>query len=178
MLHSMEPKPSSPDGTQTSPQPTGGGWIFPLLLAALLLGLVAVGKQIPKPTPPSQTRSSADWTLSPKPTGETVSLTIDFGNGAQKEFSALPYRAEMTVADLLAAARDFRPGITFTQVGTGESGFLRSLDGLTNQGAEGRNWLYQVDGKHAHASFCLEKLEPGRHILWKFTDELYNDDSK
>ncbi len=118
---------------------------------------------------------TADWTLSPQPTGETVSLTINFGNGVKKEFEALPYRIEMTVVDLLAAARDFRPGITFTQVGTGESGFLRSLDGLANQGAEGRNWLYQVDGQHAHASFCLEKVGPGGHILWKFTDELYND---
>ena len=176
----METTPASPDGTQSASQPTGsstGGWLLPVLLAGLLLGLIAVGKWAPKPVPRQLPGRSADWTPSPQPTGETVSLTIDFGNGATKEFAALPWRVEMTVADLLVAAREFQPGIVFEQVGTGEGGFLRSLDGLANEGAEGRNWLYQVGGQHAHRSFCLETIEPGKHILWKFTAELYNDEA-
>ena len=182
----MKPSPSSPDGTQPGIQHDGrsdahpdtqssGGWIFPVLLAVLLLGLVAFGKWAPNPTPRQRAGPTADWAPSPQPTGETVRLTIDFGNGARKEFTALPWQVGMTVADLLVAAREFRPGIEFVQVGDGEGGFLRSLDGLSNEGASGRNWLYQVDEQHAHRSFCLEKIEPERHILWKFTAELYND---
>jgi len=106
--------------------------------------------------------------------GETVVLSIDFGNGAKKEFAALPWQADMTVADLLEAAQNFQPSIQFTQIGTGERGFLNALDGLANEGAGGRNWLYQVDGQHAHVSFCLEKLEPGGHVLWVYADRLYN----
>jgi hypothetical protein len=139
------------------------------------LGLVTVAKWTPnQPAPHQPAPSAADWQPSPQPTGETVSLTIDFGNGASKEFAALPWRPEMTVADLLEAARQFRPGLGFKQIGEGASGFLSALDGLANQGAGGRNWIYQVDGRHAHVSFCLEKIEPGMHILWTFTDELYN----
>ena len=190
IVHSMEPSPSSPDGTQPGIQydarpdtqsdaqsdaQSSGGWLFPVLLAVLLLGLIAFGKWTPNPAPRQQAGPAADWSPSPQPTGETVRLTIDFGNGASKKFAALPWQAGMTVADLLVAAREFRPGVEFVQVGAGEGGFLQSLDGLSNEGASGRNWLYQVDGQHAHRSFCLETIKTGRHILWKFTAELYND---
>ncbi len=153
------------------------GWLFPILLVVLLLGLVMFGKRASDQTPRQHTGPTAAWSPSPQPVGKTVSLSIDFGNGAKKEFAALPWQAEMSVADLLVAAQKFRPGIQFTQVGSGESGFLSSLDGLANEGAGGRNWLYQVNDQHAHVSFCLEKLDSGGHVLWSFTDELYNDGS-
>ena len=170
----MEPKPSSTDGTQTA-SPNYGAWIFPVLLAILLLGLILAGRWAPDHTLRQQAGPIPAWMPTPQPVGETVRLSIDFGNGAQKEFAALPWTADMTVADLLLAAREFRPSLQFAQIGTGESGFLSSLDGLANEGAGGRNWLYRVDNQHAHVSFCLEKIEPGMHILWKFTTELYND---
>lgn len=169
----MKPTHSSTDGTQKR---GGSSWLFPILLAILLLGLIMFGKRVPDQAPHQPAGPTAAWTPSPQPVGETVSLTIDFGNGAKKEFATLHWQAEMTVADLLVAARNFRPGIQFTQIGTGESGFLSSLDGLVNEGAGGRNWLYQVDGQHAHVSFCLEKIDSGGHVLWSFTDELYNDE--
>jgi len=181
----MEPKQSGTDGTEhETPQKgdRGGGWQFPVLLAVLLLGLVTVAIRTPRWQAPHgqalrMPGSAAAWKPSPQPTGETVSLSIDFGNGTKKEFTALSWRPEMTVADLMEAARQFRPGLRFTQIGAGGSGFLSSLDGLANQGAGGRNWIYQVDGQHAHVSFCLEKLEPGTHILWTFTDAQYNSES-
>ncbi len=171
----METKQSSTDGTEhgTLPAGSGGGtWLFPAFLAIVLLILLAITRWAPDPTPGAGSPSA--WIPSPKPLGQTVSLSIDFGNGATKEFAALPWRAEMTVAELLEVARDYRPGIEFTQIGAGTSGFLGSLDRLANEGAGGRNWIYQVDGQHAHTSFCLEKLVPGRHVLWTFTDERYN----
>jgi len=176
----MESKQSSTDGAQDETRQMGSNdrtWLFPLLLAVLLLGLVAVGKWAPQQEPRQHDDPTADWTPSPQPVGETVSLTIDFGNGVKKEFAALPWQAEMTVADLLEAAREFRPGIEFTQIGSGEVGFLRSLDGLANEGAGGRNWLYRVNHQHGHVSFCVEKIDSGEHVLWSFTDELYNDET-
>lgn len=169
----METEHSSTDGTQ---QASGGngGWIFPAFLAVVLLLVFGFTCWVPVQIPARPPGPMADWAPSPQPTGETVELTIDFGNGAKKEFAALPWQSGMTVAGLLEAAREYRPGIDFTQVGAGEGGFLSSLDGLANEGADGRNWLYQVDARHAHVSFCLEKLKPGMHVLWMFTDEIYN----
>ena len=170
----MEPKHSGTDGTER----TGSiaDWYFPLLLVVALLILLAFAGQVSHPPPPGPTSTTDAWTPSPQPEGETVRLTIDFGNGTTKGFAALPWQAEMTVADLLEAARSFRPGIRYTQIGSGETGFLSTLDGLANEGAGGRNWLYRVDGRHAHLSFCLEKLEPGMHVLWSFTDQQYNEE--
>ena len=169
----METKQSGTDGTQPTPR-CSGGWLFPALLAIGLLGLLLITRWTPSQPPLRLTVSPDTWVPTPQPTGETVSLTLDFGNGAKKEFAALPWQGEMTVADLLEQARKFRPGIEFTQVGQGESGFLTALDGLANEGGEGRNWIYRVDGRHANVSFCLEKIEPGTHVLWTFTDEQYN----
>jgi len=176
----MEPQQSSPDEPSNETPPhrnKSESWAFPVLLMVLLLALVGLAKWAENlQAPPAPSVAAATWTPAPQPTGQTVRLTIDFGNGAKKEFAALPWQSDMTVADLLVAARQFRPNITFMQLGEGERGFLSSLDGLSNEGAGGRNWLYRVNGKHAHASFCVEKIEPGAHILWTFTDELYNSE--
>jgi hypothetical protein len=145
-----------------------------LLLVIALLILLAFAGRVSHQPPTGPAGATAPWTPSPPAEGETVRLTIDFGNGATHEFAALPWQTEMTVADLLVSAQRFRPGIQFTQIGRGETGFLSALDGLANEGAGGRNWLYRVDGRHAHQSFCLEKLEPGSHVLWSFTDQQYN----
>jgi len=170
----MESKQSVTGETQQASN-SNGGWLFPLFLAGILLLLFGFSRWLPGPMPPQQAGLAAHWTPSPLPKHKTVGLTIDFGNGAKKEYAALPWHEKMTVADLLVAAQKFRPGIQFLQVGRGEQGFLSSLGGLANEGAGGRNWLYQVDGRHAHVSFCLEKLVPGMHVLWSFTDERYND---
>ena len=176
MVHSMEPMQSGTDETLQKSRP-GGGWLFPTLLAIVLMILFGLARLASNQRPQQEVGTTDAWTPSPLPVGETIGLSVDFGNGAKKEFAALPWREEMTVADLLEAARRFQPGIRFSQIGSGESGLLNSLDGLANEGAGGRNWLYRVDDRHAHVSFCLEKLEPGMHVLWTFTDEQYNAES-
>ena len=149
--------------------------MFVALLLAVLLVLAGFAKWNTNPPVTGQLSPATPWTPAPQPTGETVSLEIDFGNGAKKSYADLPWQPEMTVADALSAARDFQPGLQFEQIGTGESGFLNSLEGLTNEGASGRNWIYEVDGQHAHVGFCVEKLQSGSRVLWKFTDEQYNE---
>lgn len=169
----MASEQSGTDGT-TPTGSTNGGWIFPALLALVLLVVYGVTRAAPDATTEPPSNALSGWTPTQQPTGETVRLTLDFGNGVRKEFASLAWQPNMTVADVLAAAEAYRPGITYVQQGVGESGFLTSLDGLGNEGAGGRNWLYRVDDRHAHVSFCLEKVEPGMHVLWTFTDELYN----
>ena len=174
IVHSMEPTQSGTDESDQTPSPTGT-WLFPALLTIVLIALI-YGAGLFAPLADRQlSEPPKNWQPSVEPTGETVALKINFGNGASKVFAALPWRPELTVAEVLEAAQEFRPGIQFVQKGSGSSGFLVSLDGLANQGASGRNWIYQLDGQHATQSFCVQKIEPGMQILWTFTDQLYNE---
>ena len=146
-----------------------GGWVFPALLAVVLL-VASVWALQSRPTASSGTASDTPaWTPTPRPTGETVRLEIDFGNGASQRYDALPWQAEMTVADLMRQASQFQPPITYSQYGEGAGGFLTAINGLQNEGPSDRNWLYRVDDRHAEVSFCLQKLEPGARVLWIFT---------
>ena len=75
---------------------------------------------------------------------ETVSLTIDYGNGAQKSFAAIPLSQEMVLLQVLEAAGSIKPGVEFEFNVTLDSdrsgrqrGFIASIDGVeadqTNQ---------------------------------------------
>ena len=168
MKYSTKRGQSSTDEAKRSGQ-ASGGWVFPVLLAVVLLLVALLSQRIRESDPAGkQSDQALAWTPSPLANGETVGLEIDFGNGAARRFAALPWRQEMTVDGLLHAARQFRPGITFSQQGEGETGFLTALEGLANEGAGGRNWKCEVDGEHGRVSFCLQKLTPGQQVLWKF----------
>jgi hypothetical protein len=168
----METKDPSPDARVCC----GGAakWRFPLLLAVLLLGIFfwKRSEQVGQPAPTLD--PAVEWMPSPPTTGEAVRLEIDFGNGARRVFDTLPYKADMTVADVMAAARDFRPGITYMQVGEGAGGFLTELEGLKNEGAGGRNWRYEVAGTPGNKSFCLQTVAPGELVRWSFAGESEN----
>jgi hypothetical protein len=142
-----------------------------LLLAIVLLGIFLWKRSEPAAQQPAPAEVTAAWTPSSRQTGETVRLEIDFGNGARRVFDALPYEVEMTVADVMAQAREFRPGISFAQIGEGAGGFLTELEGLKNEGASGRNWRYEVAGKPGTKSFCLEGVAAGELVRWSFAGE-------
>lgn len=179
MLHSMKEQATRTDETES---PAGGccgkrcSWRLPVLLGLVLVGLVIYGNSAKNPADKANNRdepagSSArpDGSApSPRPQGDTVELAIDFGNGASRQFAALPWRAGMTVADLLAEARRFRPAVMFSQQGEGKSAFLVSIDRLANQPGTGGHWLYKVNGKQAEKSFGIQPLQPGDRVLWMF----------
>jgi len=141
--------------------------MFPVLLAVVLLAAAGVA-QLRSKSEKASGPTPTEWSPSPLPQGETVELAIDFGNGARQQFEALPWREGLTVEKLMQEAARYRPGIHFTQHGEGEAGLLQSIEGLKNQGGSGRNWTYEVNGQYAETGFCLQKLEPGDRVLWKF----------
>jgi hypothetical protein len=176
MLHSMEPAAPSPGEPPPAKANCCGGRSLPfvLLAAAAVVGAVLAANQqrtsdSNSPSQPSSAApSSGSWTPAPQPQGETVSLAIDFGNGARREFAALAYSDGMTVGDLMRQARDFRPAIRFDQKGAGKMSFLTSLENVANEGAAGRNWLYSVDGQTGSVSFEVQPLQAGAAVLWEF----------
>jgi hypothetical protein len=95
---------------------------------------------------------------------EKISLTIDFGDGRPKNFDAIAWRSGITVAEAMKAAS----GMTVAQKGSGQSAFVTSIDGVQNQGADAKNWMYKINGKVADRSFAVYELKPGDRILWTF----------
>jgi hypothetical protein len=181
----MEPTPSSPaaqpDGAGS---PRRGDRTLPvvLLVVAAILGAVfaafgenrSISSGDPEskkaiPGAASVDAQRANWTPAPRPTGKTVTLTIDFGNGARRVFDDLPWIPGLTLGKLMEEAREFRPAVTFAQQGEGKMAFLKSLEGVANEsGADGRYWLYSVDGRHGDVSFAVQPLEAGGAVLWEF----------
>ena len=100
----------------------------------------------------------------------TVSLTIDYGDGAQKRFPkiAWPQGRKGTVAEVLAYAEKHERGIQITARGKGETRFLEAIDGLENEGSGGKNWMFLVNGELGQSSYATTRVEPGADVLWEF----------
>lgn len=163
----MATNSKGPDATEDAAPPRL--WLFPFLLALLLGSLVIWDRTWERPVVSNAT--PVEWSPSARPTGDVVRLEIDFGNGAARHYHALPWKAGMTVADVMMAAREFQPGISYVQIGEGASGFLTQLEGLKNEGASGRNWRYEVAGTPGTKSFCLQEVAPGEQVRWWFAGE-------
>lgn len=126
------------------------------VLAALALaaaGMVSIGRV------PAVERAPA------KP---AVRLIVDFGDGAQRVYTALPWTKGMTVLDAMDKARTHPHGITFEHTGRGETAFLTRIEDLRNEGGGKRNWHYWVNTDLADRSFGAYALEPADVVTWKF----------
>jgi hypothetical protein len=106
-------------------------------------------------SPPASTNAEAQ---------DRVSLTIDYGNDRRQDFDSVAWHEGITVADLLKSA----PDLGITQKGTGQGAFLTAINGVANEGAEGKNWTYEVNGKSGDRSFAVYELRPGDRVLWTF----------
>jgi hypothetical protein len=101
---------------------------------------------------------------------KTVRLTIDYGDGVQKVFTALPWKAELTVLGALEAAAKHPRGVKCTHRGSGASAFVTAIDGVANEG-RGKNWTYLVNDKRANKSAGVFALDAGDSIVWRFAGE-------
>lgn len=98
----------------------------------------------------------------------TVSLTVDYGDGAQKMFTALPWREGLTVLDAVRAAEKHARGIKCEVRGAGETAFLVKIDDMKNEGGGGRGWMFRVNGKLGDRGLGVYPLKAGDAVLWKF----------
>ncbi|HEV3417811.1 MAG TPA: DUF4430 domain-containing protein [Pirellulales bacterium] len=106
----------------------------------------------------------------PAAAGKVVDLVIDYGDGAQKRFTAIAWREGMTVFDALEAAKAHPHGIAFSIRGAGEQALLTKIDDLENQkGAAGaKDWIFYVNDHLADKSLGATIVKSGDTILWKF----------
>ncbi len=136
---------------------------LPLLLGLVLLAILAFQGFRPL-APEIEKRSDSQSVLADLPPHTEVSIRLDFGDGRQLDFSAVPWRRGMTIADLLHEIH----GISIVQKGTGKAAFLVGINGIENEGADGKNWLYEVNGQSGDRSFADYELRPGDRVLWTF----------
>jgi hypothetical protein len=168
----MESESDIPAAIETR-QASGNSWTLPLVLAASLgiaaMVLMGFRQELGDgPRAGGSPEAKPSWSRPPDAQAETVALTIDFGNGAVREFAALPWREGMTVADLMAQAAKFSPGIRYSQQGEGPMSLLTSLDGIAGGTPADRFWLYEVNGQPGTMSFAVQELSAGDRVLWAF----------
>jgi hypothetical protein len=99
---------------------------------------------------------------------KTVTLTIDYGDGVEKRFKAIPWREGMTALDTMQFAGKHPRGIEYKMRGKGKTAFLTRIDDLANRGSRDGNWIYRVNGKQGQSSFALYRLKPQDAVLWTF----------
>ena len=72
----------------------------------------------------------------------------------------------MTVRDLTRETR--RDDLKLDVQGIRPVGISCESDGVENEGADGRNWTYAVNGKLATAVSPCTSCKPGDQVLWTF----------
>jgi hypothetical protein len=138
-------------------------WRLPLLLAVVLAAIMFLlrgGAPGPAPQPERTPREI----VAAARNATSVQLTIIFGDGRAPMSAETRWHEDMTVADLLNSD----PRISVASTGSGAGAFLNSVNGVANEGVNGRNWTYRVNGKHADCSFAVYELRPGDQVLWSF----------
>jgi hypothetical protein len=100
----------------------------------------------------------------------TIRLVVDYGDGAEIHFTALPWREGQTVLDALSAAQSHPHGITFSARGSGSSALVTAIGNLKNQGGgdQAKNWMFYVNSKRSEVGAGAYKLHAGDAILWRF----------
>lgn len=138
-------------------QPTKTRWI--VLLLPLAAVCIAAGST---PQRDGQARQQS------KP--KIVRVVIDYGDGVEKHFTRIPWKEDLTVLDAMNAAKAWPHGIEFRYTGRGATAFLTQIDDVKNAGADGKNWLFRVNGKLAMKSFGVQALEAGDRVTWSFQE--------
>ncbi|WP_425400981.1 DUF4430 domain-containing protein [Aeoliella sp.] len=155
----------SPQAAETAPS-NKQSWLF----AAILVGVLAVVLVVNHFMQQSVTDVQTDHATQP------AGPVIDPADGVTLLTEGEPnlptvtvvYSDGMVVLDALVAAEQANERWSFTYQGEGDSALLIRLAGLENEGGEGRNWLYEVNGELAQMSLGVQPVRPGDRILWKF----------
>ncbi len=100
-------------------------------------------------------------------TGESVTIAIDRGDGEKLIETPVDWHEGMTVVDAMhqaSAAGSF----DFESQGRGEGALVTHIDGVANGGANGQNWIFDVNGEQAQVGVGAYQLKSGDRVLWRF----------
>lgn len=137
-------------------------------LAAVFCLSVAVSACQPAEAPPAS-EGSAPVALPSTP--PAARLVIDYGDGVEKHFVALPWDEAATVADWLRAAADHARGIELESRGDGENFFVEAIDGAVGGveiDGEPAFWTYRINGEKQTIGAGVRKIAPGDEVRWNY----------
>lgn len=93
---------------------------------------------------------------------ENTRCEIDRGDSAAIKTQTVPWKEGLTVFEQLCRAAEVRA------TGEGYFTFVESIDGVRNEGAEGRNWQFWLNGERSDEGAGAMGLRPGDRVLWRF----------
>ncbi len=131
---------------------------FASIIVAMLALLIAyrVYTNDEKPAPNAQQQSDS-----------SITIAIDSGDGQPLREVFIDIRDGMTVIDAMRRAKA-AGSIEFAAQGRGEGSFVTQINGVANGGADGRNWLFDINGAEAQVGAGAIELKGGDRVLWRF----------
>lgn len=99
---------------------------------------------------------------------EHYQLIVDYGDNSQKHFTELPWRDGLTVLEATKIAQKHPRGIQAKSRSSGSTAFLTQIDDVSNEGGDGRNWVFRVNGELGDRSCGVYKVNAGDTVLWRF----------
>lgn len=161
-MREISPDDRGPASEGDSEAPPASRWHAPLVLAVVLIAIVVSQTFLSREAPPERAEQDSQQAA----TGKNVVLMIE-GGEADDEQTVLnsAWRRGMTVLDALEGALDKGK---VDRSGEGEQAFVHAIAGQTNEGADGRNWQYYVNGERGRVSAGAKIIEPNDRVLWKF----------
>ena len=97
----------------------------------------------------------------------TVDLTIDFGGAGDNVVVQIPCSEDSTVIDILRRA-EFNGDIKLQSSGKGETAFVESINGVSQQSSEGKYWTYRLNGQLSKTGSGVTEVDPGDDVQWQF----------
>jgi len=99
----------------------------------------------------------------------TVVVQVDFGSEKRSKSIDVVCSPESTVLMSLERAQNMKK-IKLEMTGSGETAFVKAIDGVKNEGGEGKNWTYRVNDQLGDKSAGVFTVKPGDKIAWTFGD--------
>ncbi len=96
----------------------------------------------------------------------TVILEVIGGSSAPKSIDVV-CSPDSTVLMTLERAQQMGE-LKYESIGSGETTFVKAIDGITNEGSDGKNWIYRVNGKLGDKSAGIYTVAPGDRISWSW----------
>lgn len=101
----------------------------------------------------------------------TARVVIDYGDGVEKHFTALPVAESTTAADLLLAAGKHPRGVKLRSRGRGENFFVEAIDdavGGARVDGERAYWTYRVNGEIQNVGAGVREIGASDLIRWRY----------
>jgi hypothetical protein len=107
---------------------------------------------------------------------QTVQMIVDYGDGVELRFTAIPWRKGLTALGALDAAAAHPRGVKYKARGTAANTLVTQIGDLKNEGGgtKSRNWIFKLDGKQSEVGVGAAELDAGQTVLWKFEVADYN----